>query len=307
MRIMSPIAVGFLYAAGVLRAASANAADAPAPAPAPSKPHAASQWSHSGRAGAFVTNVYTEGAGSSRDPAIGGARESTAFLLTLDAALLWRGGPESSEQNLRLRYGRVRVEGVDWIENQDEAHYDGVVRYSFAKPHFVYGAWGTDSVFTSPVDHQAFDPVTARVSAGYGQLYEGLLLQADHEAKDHAGEDRLEVRLGVRAQKRWSRHDTAFQDRIEVGPEGYARYDRPIDPSIRFFAQYEVFSEFDDIKHVTQLVTAGLTAALGTYVTLELAFRAYFESHPHEAPAGSTGYDSWSVRQDTLIGLTYSF
>jgi hypothetical protein len=113
--------------------------------------------------------------------------------------------------------------------------------------------------------------------------------------------------VGVRAQKRWSRHDLASQERIETGPEGFARYDRPIHPALRWFVQYEVFSEFNDLRHITQLITAGLTAQLSKYLTAELGFRAYRESHPKEVSASSPGYDLWGMRQDTLLGLTCSF
>ena len=53
------------------------------------------------------------------------------------------------------------------------------------------------------------------------------MLDGDDAKKPEVGRDRLELRVGVRAQKRWSRYDPASQDRIETGPEGFARYDRP--------------------------------------------------------------------------------
>lgn len=293
-----------------LAAAASAADDATIAAPAPlaaAAPREGSAWSRSGRIGAFYSSVATEDAAGSRDGTIGSARESAAWLLTFDAAALWRSGEQSSDQNLRLRYGKIRVEGQQWVENSDEIHYDGVVRDEFSRPHFVYGAWGADSAFTSPVDRKALDPITARVSVGYGQLYRDLLMSGDDPKDPEVGRDRLELRVGVRAQKRWSRSDPRAQQRIETGPEGFARYDRPLHPVLRWFVQYEIFAEFNDLGHVSQLVTAGLTAQLSKYLTAELGLRAYRESHPREVASGSPAYDLWGMRQDTLVGLTYSF
>jgi hypothetical protein len=265
------------------------------------------QWTHAGRLGAFYANVSTTDNTASRDASVAGAHASTSYLLTGDLLLLYRQSALSFDQTVRLRYGKIRTEGQPWIENNDEIHYDGVVRDEFARPHFAYGAWGGDSVFTSPVDREPLDPITARVSVGYGQLYRGVVLTGTDAAKPEVGRDRLEVRVGVRAQKRWSDHDLPSQDRIESGPEGFARYDRPVDPVLRWFVQYEVFSEFIDFGHVQQLLTAGLTAQLGKYVAADISLRAYRETKPKEVPSGTPGYDQWGLRTDTLIGLTVLF
>jgi hypothetical protein len=46
---------------------------------------------------------------------------------------------------------------------------------------------------------------------------------------------------------------------------------------------------------------------LYTYLTVELGLRAYYETEPDDAAAASTGYDELGLRQDTLIGLTYTW
>lgn len=277
----------------------------PAPLAAPEVPPDG-RWAWSGRLGAFVSSVATSSSSTSRDPAIASARSSMAWLGTADASLVWREADRSADQHLRLRYGRIRSEGA-WLENQDEVHYDGVWREEFAPPGFIYGAWGADSAFTSPVDDEPLDPITARVSVGYGQLWRGLLLESDDPREPEVGRDRLELRVGVRAQKRWARHELAEQQELEWGPEGFARYDRPIDPTLRWFVQYEIFTEFEDFGHVVQLVTAGLTAQLSTYVAVELGFRAYRESSPDDVPSGTPGYDAWGLRQDALVGVVVGF
>jgi hypothetical protein len=297
-----------LLALGAAARAADDATIAAPPALKVDAPKDGSQWSHSGRLGAFYNSVSTEDAQASRDSTISSSHESACWLLTGDLSLLWREDHQSADQNLRLRYGKIRVEGQKWVENTDEIHYDGVFREEFAKPHFVYGAWGGDTVFTSPIDMKPLDPITGKVSAGYGQIYDGVFIAGGEDPKDPAvGRDRFEARIGARAQKRWSRHDPESQLKVETGPEGFARYDRPIHPVLRWFLQYEVFSEFNDIHHISQLVTAGLTAQLSKYLTAELGFRAYRESHPKEISAGSPGYDLWGMRQDTLLGVTYSF
>jgi len=264
-------------------------------------------WANSGRAGVFFSNVATSSSSTeSRDSAIANANGSEAWLLAWDDALLWRGTNKSSDQNLRLRYGRIRVEGDAWTDNNDEIHYDGVFRRDLVKPSFIYGAWGLDTVFRSSVNNKPLDPITAQISAGFGQLYHALLLHGDPARKD-AGADRLEWRLGVRAQKRWSSEDVPQQDRIEVGPEAFIRYDRPVDDKLRWYLQYQLFTEFTDIEHVSQLFTAGLTAAVARYVSADISFRAYREQLPKDLPEGTPGYDQWAEREDALIGLTYTY
>jgi hypothetical protein len=97
-----------------------------------------SGWANSGRAGVFFSNVATSSSSSeSRDSAIASDNGSEAWLLAWDDSLLWRGANKSSDQNLRLHYGRIRVEGDGGTDNNDEIHYDGVFRRDLVKPSFV--------------------------------------------------------------------------------------------------------------------------------------------------------------------------
>jgi hypothetical protein len=257
---------------------------------------APSHWTHAGRLGAFYTSVVTERASSSNDPTIAGASESTAYVLTFDGSLRWKDGSESADHDLRLRYGKIRQEGQQWLENDDEARYEGVYRHEFRKPHFIYASWGARSVFTNPIDDRALDPLLAHVGGGYGQLYENLLFAPD----------RLEWRLGARAQKRWSRHEPRNRTLVESGIEAFLRYERVLNESLKYFVQYDGFSEFNDLAHVTNLITAGLTMQLSKYLAVDVGLRAYYETAPEESD-GAPVYNHWSVRQDTLAGLTVTF
>ncbi len=71
-------------------------------------------------------------------------------------------------------------------------------------------------------------------------------------------------------------------------------------------AQYEVFTDFDDVHHIQQLATGGMTAALSRFVTAVIDFRAYRERQPRSVPDGQPGYDQWGAREDGLVGLTVS-
>ena len=143
----------------------------------------------------------------------------------------------------------------------------------------------------------AFDPITAHGGAGIGQRWDNLLPE----------KDKLEWRLGVRAQKTWGRYFDPPQDDVEVGPEAFLRYEREVSKELRYFIQYEGFAPFNDLGHVTNLGTAGLSAQVNAHLTVELNLRAYYESHPKDADPLVTGYDHWGVRQDTMLGLTYLF
>ncbi len=286
--------------------AANHAASAPPDALKGASPMGSVDWSNSGRIGAFVSDVSTEDSQGSRDSAIANSTGSTAWLLTFDDTFLWRKSGRSSDQNLILRYGRIREAGQQWVHNNDQIHLDGIFRREFAKPNFLCASAAFDSVFRNVVDHNSFDPVTVAVSAGFGQIWRSLLLRGD-PMKNGAGEDRLEWHLGVRVQKRWSQLDVPAQDRVQCGPEGFLRYDRPVDTHLRWFVQYQVCTDFDDIHHLQQLVIAGMTAALARHVTAEIGFRAYRERQPRSVPDGLTGYDQWGAREDGLVGLTIAY
>ena len=99
---------------------------------------------------------------------------------------------------------------------------------------------------------------------------------------------------------------------IETGIEAFARYEGvPVSyqKDLKYFAQYEGFSEFNDLKHITNLITAGLTFQLSKYINIDLALRAYYETLPKEYDNSSQapGYNQWSIKQDTMVGVVYSF
>lgn len=289
-----------------------NAEDAPAPAPAPAAPPNAalpggppSPWVWKGRLGGFMGNVASKNADNSHDPTINGTTSSTSWLTSLEAGLGWKSDRDSVDNALKARYGRIRVQGGGWDENNDEIRYDGVYRREVYKPTFIYLGWGAESVFTGPPPYSsAFDPTLGKVSAGVGQRYEDF--QLDH--------NKLEWRLGARAQKYWGKSVTPGQHGVQTGAEAYLRYDHELidqtdpekkKPTMRFFAQYEGFSEFNDLGHITNLITAGLSFQISRYLAAEFGVRAYYETRQKEDDGTATGYNEWSIRQDTLVGLTY--
>ncbi len=254
-------------------------------------------WSTTGKIGLFGSSVTTRGAEGSRDPAISGTSDATSLQGRIDTGLDWRGADHSLDQKVLIHYGTVHQRRDGWQENADEIRYDGVARKTLREPQFLYFGWGLESVFNGPPpERYSHDPTTLRVSLGYGQLFEGLMPLRD----------KLEARLGVRSQKRWGPSLGDDQRDIETGPEGYLHYDRRVSEDWSFQAQYEVFSEFRDLGHVTQLATAGLDVSLAKHLTLVFAMRAFRESRPANRPERE-GYDTWSLRQETLIGITASW
>jgi Protein of unknown function (DUF3078) len=262
-----------------------------------------SDWTHKGRVGIFFSNASATNEETSRDATISGTSDSISYLGTFEGQSNWKVDKDSVDNLLKLRYGRVRTEGQDWQENNDEARYDGVYRREISAPHFVYLGWGAETVFTGPEpEKDAFDPITGKASGGYGQRYADFM-------KD---KNSLEMRLGARAQKKWGKSISGDDEDVQTGLEAFIRYEQSVkrndgDYDMRFFAQYEGFGEFNDLQHVTNLITAGLTVQLSRYLTLEASVRAYYETRTKEDDGSLIGYNKWSVRQDTLIGLTYQY
>jgi hypothetical protein len=88
----------------------------------------------------------------------------------------------------------------------------------------------------------------------------------------------------------------------------YTALEPALDYDIRFFAQYEGFSEFNDLSHITNLITVGLTMQITRYIAVELGLRAFYETRTKEDTTDSLpGFNQWSVRQDSLFGLTYAY
>jgi hypothetical protein len=267
------------------------------------QPLSVGDWTFTGRLGAHLSTVASSNAGTSRDPTIATAAESTSYLFTYEGQANWRKGRDALDNLLKARYGRIRTEDDAWLENNDEIRYDGVYRRELVEPHFIYLGWGLESVFTGPEPaRHAFDPTTGKVAAGYGQRYEDFL----------PGKNHFEARIGVRAQQQWGASVPPEDDDVETGPEAFARYEHLLkrgdgEYDLRFFAQYEAFSEFGDLGHITNLVTAGLVVQISRYLAIELGLRAYYETTPQADDGTGVGYEEWSVRQDSLFGLTYTY
>lgn len=281
-----------------------DAAPFPVPRPKVVVPEPApSNWTIIGRVGAYVANVSTSNADSSRDTTIATTKESTSYLFTYEGQANWKSDKDSIDNLLKARYGRIRTDNQAWQENNDEIRYDGVYRRELVRPHFIYLGWGAESVFTGPdPENYTFDPTTGRASFGYGQRYEDFLPDKNH----------FEARVGVRAQQSWGPSVPVGDDEIETGLEAFVRYEHLLkrgegEYDVRFFAQYEGFSEFEDMGHITTLVTAGLTMQLTRYLAVELGLRAYYESAPERDDGSGIGYDEWGIRQDSLFGLTYTY
>lgn len=276
----------------------------PVPRPVMMEPEPApSNWTIIGRVGAYVANVSTSNADTSRDTTIATTAESTSYLFTYEGQANWKADKDSIDNLLKARYGRIRTDNQAWQENNDEIRYDGVYRRELVRPHFIYLGWGAESVFTGPdPDNYAFDPTTGRASVGYGQRYEDFLPDKNH----------FEARIGVRAQQSWGPSVPVGDDEIETGIEAFVRYEHLLkrgegEYDVRFFTQYEGFSEFEDPGHITNLVTVGLTMQLTRYLAVELGLRAYYETTPDRDDGTGTGYDEWGIRQDSLFGLTYIY
>ena len=256
-----------------------------------------SPWSHTLRIGMQFSNVASQKAETSRDQQIAASNDRVTWRARVDGNLTWREDRHMVDQTLRLLYGQTRERGDSWDESADEIYYDGVYDITWSKPHLTYLRWGAESVFVGPEpDEEPLDPLVARVSAGYGQRFEDLLPMSDV----------LMYRVGVRAQKRWGRNLGEDRD-PEVGIEALIRYRRQQTESIRYFAQYEFFAEFEDMGHTTHLLTAGAEVKLNAALTVELNLRGYYETEPRNAPADSTGYDEFSLRQELLVGFIYEF
>lgn len=259
------------------------------------------------RLGLLGTNTAAVNNDTSRDASIAGSSRNSAWLATLDGGLKWAEGQEEVEHLFKARYGRIKQNGEAWTENTDEVRYDGVFRHLLGKPHFIYLSWGAESVFTGRApEKRGFDPVLAKAAVGYGQHYDDLLTVT---AED---KDKLEMRVGVRAQHRWGTYLSPEDRKWQVGLEGFLRYDRSVGKNVTAFVQDEVFAPFNDMAHLTNLTTAGLAVSLaqiagGADLRVELALRAFYETRPKSADDNqSTGYHVWSMRQDTMLGLTWA-
>lgn len=266
----------------------------------------APNWTLGGKIGGQLASVTTGNGDTSRDPSISGAERSTAWSAYLESTLQWRRDQQWWQQDLKARYGAVKKADESWAENSDEVRYDTVYRYLFAKPWFLYASGGAQTVFTGPDPQQyRLDPITGKASAGIGQVWEDLWVPM---------KDRLEWRLGHRAQRRWG-PSLSEDDRLtQNGPEAFARYERKVTEELSFWIQYEGFAETNDLGHVTNLGTAGLTLILARQtawlpsIQLDANLRVFYETRVKEdRDSQLAGFNQWGVRQETLVGAVYTF
>lgn len=255
-------------------------------------------WAHSARLGLFLSSVVGGRVEGSNDPAIASTTDSMSYLTQFKGELTYDAQPHRVENSLEAKYGRQRDAEADWIENTDSIEYRGAYKHTITRPHYLYGAIGANSVFTgAEPETYAFDPTSGRISAGYGQRHE----------IEPARERVFDGRVGIRVQKSWGSEFPHGPRDIQTGPETLARYEAKPRPDTSYFVQGEVFSEFADFGHITTLLTAGLSMKVASALTIDASSRIYHESQPERNQIEGIRYGQWSVRQETLIGLTWDF
>lgn len=255
-------------------------------------------WTWKSRLGAFLQNVSSHNAETSRDPAIAGASDSMSWTVSGEASLVWKSSPGRFEQRLQADYGQIRSDpDNEWAENTDSIAYEATYEGVLPTPQFLYGGGTADTVFTGPEPgEQPLDPLVGKVSSGYGQRYDDLL----------PADDSLSWRLGVYARKRWESGAPRYQTDVDIGPEAYIRYERTQSEDVSYFAQGEAYGEFDDHRHVTCMGQAGLRVRVARRLSVEVKLRAYYEARPKEADGSVAGYDLWSLREEALIGVVWT-
>jgi len=261
----------------------------------------AGPWSHEAKISLSGNAVSGHNAEDSRDTAIGDTTDTFTWRAGFDGKLVYEVPRHAWRQRLNMAYGRQRDDESgdrSWRERIDEILYDSQYDLKFKEIHSWYTAWGADSVFTGPEpDEDPFDPTLVRVSTGYSQHFKNLLPE----------EDELTWRVGVRAQRHFG-GSLRSEDRVWAsGIEGRIRYDRKQNELLDYFGQYEIFSEFEDLAHITHLLQAGINYKLNSLLSFSFNVRAYYESEPDDAAEDAIGYDEFSWRQETLFGLIYSF
>lgn len=263
------------------------------PEPAPS-----ASLSREGRIGVFVTSVVTSQAATSHDPTIASSSDTTSWQSKGEGRWNWKREADSWENTLNLAYGRQFTDAGGWRENEDQIRIASVFGHAISGPHGIYAAAGIDSVFTGGQEQEhPLDPLTGRLSSGYRYRRESVLPK----------EWLFDGRLGIRLQRTWGSGLSEEQREWEIGPELVLRGEWQPDERLSGWLQYEAFSEFSDPGHATNLLTAALLCKLSTVLTVDLSLRAYYETTPSGAGADRTGYNELSLRQMTLLGLSYVF
>lgn len=268
------------------------------PANADAGAEVVSPWSHSLTLGAFLNQTAERNADSSRDSSIAGSSDSVSYRLSLNGSLTWAEGDDEVNQKLRLRYGRVKEDESPWRTNSDEIRYDVNYVRLLSEPHFVYTGGRAQTVFEEPGGSSSLTPGLAFFSAGYGQRHQNFLLPE---------EDAFEGKIGVRAQRRWGRTYTASEKEVDIGLEVRLEYSNTIREGIAWNLEVESFAPFDDLGHITTWAEIGLSVNVTDYVIATLGARLYYETAPDNANTSpGDGYDSLSLRQEALIGLSWS-
>lgn len=258
-------------------------------------------WACTGRLGLFTSAVTTANADTSRDSEVNTSARSTSFIGTLDGTLWWRGETtDEVEQRLQARYGMSQTGDSEWTETSDFIEYDGVYRHRYALRRALYGSLTAMTAFIGPDPWNApFDPLKAALSAGHSWLYDNLMPLSD----------RLELRLGLRVQKTWGRGLDPYLRQTETGPEAFVRYERKQTAELSWWAQADLFTEFNDPGHLEALATAALQLQLTRIITVDLRLRVYYEQRPDDLPDNlpADGYDRIGLRGETLIGATINW
>ncbi|TVR13019.1 MAG: DUF481 domain-containing protein [Planctomycetota bacterium] len=265
----------------------------------------ANPWSYNLRLGAFLNQVATRRAGSSRDSTIASTTEAISYRLSLTGDLTWEEGPNELRQELRLRYGRSKEADRSWITNRDEIRYD-ITGFRFLdepRIQFAYVSGRAQTVFEGPDDNpnrgnRNLDPGSAFIAIGYGQRHKDIWLPES---------DRVEARVGVRAQRRWGRDLSSDETEVDIGIEAIFDYRNQLREDIEWSFYAESFAPFDDLGHITTWAELSLDFQINTWVTANMGVRIYYETDPKDADRfPGDGYNSMSIRQEALIGITYT-
>jgi hypothetical protein len=254
-------------------------------------------WTWKVRLGVFVQNVASSGAEESRDPTIASSADSTSYTIKGEFQPVWEHDGHRLEQRLETEYGQLRTDdGQGWVENADRLAYGITYERSLGRPYLLYGNGSALTVYTgAEPDSEAFDPFIAKLSLGWGLRQTGLL----------PIEDALICRIGWFVSKRWEHDAPWYQTEARTGPELQFRYERRQSDDVSYFIQQDAFGDATDIGHGVLISQAGLRVAVAKRISIEFGIRAYYESEPEEAAGTGLGYDTWSVRQEALIGLVW--
>ncbi|TVR44815.1 MAG: DUF481 domain-containing protein [Planctomycetota bacterium] len=253
-------------------------------------------WRRSLRLGLFLNQSAARNADSSRDGSIRSTEDAISYRLSLDGSLTWAEGANEVEQRLRLRYGRVKEEDSRWRTNSDEIRYDISGLHFLERPHFLYLSGRVQTSFEEPNGSSHLTPGLTFISAGYGQRHKDIFLPIT---------DTFEVRAGLRAQHRWGRDLSSDEKDIDVGLEARIAYTNNLREGVDWRFEIESFAPFDDLGHMTTWAEIGIDLQISPWLVASLSARAYYETEPRKAESGF-GYDSLSLRQEALVGFTWS-